>query len=227
MSPANNNVSGAKPLAGKSVLVTGGPTRAYIDPVRFISNISTGSLGVIIAAEFHRRGAQVQLIMGPGTAEIPPYISTIRVETAGEMLAACKQELQARDYDVAIFAAAVSDFIPDQEAGQKIRSGENITIKLKPCKKIIREVDKVKRSGTRLFKVGFKLETTGSDAELIAAAHKSLQRNGCQLVVANQLKDIGPDRHRALIIDLEKNHIEVLSKSEIAAALAGMISKRL
>ncbi|MBU0712762.1 bifunctional phosphopantothenoylcysteine decarboxylase/phosphopantothenate--cysteine ligase CoaBC [bacterium] len=115
-------LSGAKQLSGKRVVVTAGPTREYLDPVRFISNRSSGKMGYALAAEARQQGADVVLISGPGYGEIPPGVRLIRVETARQMQQALREH--GKDADYLFMAAAVEDISPVSQAGTKIKKSE-------------------------------------------------------------------------------------------------------
>ena len=208
-------------LKGKSVLITAGPTRGYLDQVRFITNMSSGQLGLDIANDLYLRGADVKVVFGPGKAIPQSYLKIIKVKTPDEMLNKCLDELKKKCYDIAIFSAAVSDYIPDKVVKGKIKSGKELIVSFKKTKKIIKEVDSVKRKkNTKLFKVGFKLETLDSDDELISRGYESLLENKCHLVVANNLGQINSHKHRAFLITPERNYTKLHSKPEIVSALA-------
>jgi len=211
------------PLKGKKVLITAGPTRGHIDAVRYVSNHSSGKLGLDLAKELYMRGADIKVIYGPGKVEFPGYISKIDVKTPNEMLEATVKELTEKDYDVAIFAAAVLDFEPEHYADKKTKSGKKMTITLKPTKKIIKEVDKI---GKRIFKVGFKLEYAKNDEELKEIGFRSLVKNNCNLVVANDLTNIKQDEHKAYIITPEKGYTPIQNKKELASILSEEIGRR-
>lgn len=217
------------PLRGASILLTSGPTRGAIDPVRFISNLSSGRLGADIARELFARGADLHMVSGPATEPPPSYVNAIRVESSEDMLRACETVLRERVCDAAIFAAAVNDYIPDNAAGGKIRSGGELQLKFRHAPRVITEVDRVPRpAGAKpLLKVGFKLETAGSDAELLDTARAALRSNGCRLLVANNLSDVGPERHRAWILSENAEPARVESKRDIAAALADLLGRAL
>ncbi|NJE00862.1 bifunctional phosphopantothenoylcysteine decarboxylase/phosphopantothenate--cysteine ligase CoaBC [Thermococcus sp. JdF3] len=205
-----------KSLEGKRVLVTAGATREYIDPIRYITNASSGKMGVAIAEEADFRGAEVTLIRTKGS--VPSFVENqIEVETVEEMLRAIERELKAKKYDIVVLAAAVSDFRVKDKAETKIKSGKELTLELEPTPKII---DRVKELQPDVFLVGFKAETGLSEDELISAARKQIDRAGSDLVVANTLKAFGSDENEVLLIT--RNAVKKLprmGKRELAEKL--------
>ncbi|WP_148882213.1 bifunctional phosphopantothenoylcysteine decarboxylase/phosphopantothenate--cysteine ligase CoaBC [Thermococcus aciditolerans] len=185
-----------KTLEGKRVLVTAGATREYIDPIRYITNASSGKMGVAIAEEAEFRGAEVTLIRTKGS--VPSFVENqIEVETVEEMLEAIEDELKTKDYDIVILAAAVSDFRVKERASAKIKSGRELTLELEPTPKII---DRVKELQPGTFLVGFKAETGLSEEELIEAARRQIERAGSDLVVANTLKAFGSEENEVILV---------------------------
>jgi len=167
------------PLAGARVLITAGPTREYIDPVRFISNASTGAMGFALAAEAAARGAKVRVIHGPTHLAPPPDISTVPVMTASEMAEAAFAALD--DADIFIGAAAVADYAPAVTAAQKQpKSAAPLDLKLEPTVDIITEV---KKRRPELVVVGFAAETENVEAR----AREKLERKRMDMVVANEV----------------------------------------
>ncbi len=174
-----------KDLAGKNVLVTAGPTYEAIDPVRFIGNHSSGKMGVALAKEMARRGANVQLVLGPSTLEInEPGIHLQRVSSADEMYAACLDKFEKMD--VAVLSAAVADYTPVAPSPEKIKKNtDTFTLELKKTKDILKTLGGLKKQGQLL--VGFALETT---AEREYALGK-LEAKNADLIVLNSLNDEG------------------------------------
>ena len=205
-------------LHGKRVLITAGPTIEYLDPVRVITNQSTGKTGVLLAAELVSAGAKVTFIYGPGKEPPPNGCKLIRVETSQEMYNAVRKEMKQK-FEVVILAAAVSDYTPEKMNTTKIKSEKGgITIKLKQVSKIINEIKKIQKS---VFLIGFKAETNLSKEKLIIEARKKLKETKAEMIIAN---DIGlkkyrenPDYNNVILVDSNK---EVQSgwkkKSEIA-----------
>jgi phosphopantothenoylcysteine decarboxylase/phosphopantothenate--cysteine ligase len=165
-------------LAGVRVLVTAGPTHEPIDPVRFIGNRSSGTMGVAVAAEAARRGADVTIVLGPGTVSPPLGVDVVRVETADEMHAAVAG--RSLDADVVVMAAAVADFRPKSIADTKLKKEAGVPeLVLEPTPDIVAELGERKRAGQIV--VGFAAETT--DAE--TAGSEKLRRKHLDLLVAN------------------------------------------
>ena len=205
-----------KDLEGKRVLVTAGATREYIDPIRYITNASSGRMGVAMAEEAELRGAEVTLIRTRGS--VPSFVENqIEVETAEEMLDVIEGELKARKYDVVVLASAVSDFRVKKRANMKIKSGKAITLELEPTPKII---DRIKELQPNVFLVGFKAETGLNEEELITAARMQIERAGSDLVVANTLRAFGSEENEVLLVggNLVKK-VPRMSKRELAEKL--------
>jgi len=177
-------------LKGKKVLITAGPTIEYIDPVRVITNQSTGKTGVLLASEFVSAGSKVTLIYGPGI-EIPPKgVKVIRVETSGEMSDALRKEMKQK-FDIVLLAAAASDYTPEKPKRTKLDSDLlRISLKLKRVPKMINDVKKIQ---SNVFLVGFKAEANVSKKDLIEKAREKIKQSGCDLVIAN---DIGTKRYK-------------------------------
>jgi phosphopantothenoylcysteine decarboxylase/phosphopantothenate--cysteine ligase len=180
----NHFFAKAQDLKGKKALVTAGPTYEAIDPVRFVSNHSSGKMGYAIADELCKRGADVTLVSGP--VSIQPKekkVAVVKVGSAEQMLQA---SLQYLDYDIAVMAAAVADYTPLHPAAQKIKKGDNdLTIQLKKTADILATLGKEKKNGQIL--AGFALET-GNEKE--NALHKLNSKNA-DLIVLNSLNDEG------------------------------------
>ncbi|KON30641.1 hypothetical protein AC482_03325 [miscellaneous Crenarchaeota group-15 archaeon DG-45] len=218
-------------LEGRRILVTTGPTRAYIDAFRFVTNPSSGKMGVAIAEEALRRGAQITLVYGPGTAPPPPGADVVRVETTEEMLDAVVKALREKRHDAAVLAAAASDYAPADRAMVKTPSGRGVwSLELRPLPKI---VEQVKRVDPGVCLVGFKAEYNVSDETLIERAHERLRSAGMDIIVANDVAradaGFGTDTNEVFIIDPDRNvvHIPVTGKREIAGRLLTMIREKL
>ena len=177
----------ARDLAGKTVIVTAGPTQEALDPVRYLTNHSSGKMGVAIADELARRGANVRLLRGP--VEVRPQqpsVSVIPIVTARELLRAAEQEFPS--CDAAVLAAAVADYRPATEAREKIKkTGDNETLSLDLVRNpdIAATLGATKRKGQIL--VGFALETTNE----LAYARKKLEAKKFDMIVLNSLRDPG------------------------------------
>ena len=207
-------------LAGQRVLVTAGPTREPIDPVRYISNRSSGRMGYALAAAAARRGASVTLISGPTALTPPPAATFVPVQTAEEMREAVRQH--AGGSAIVIKAAAVADYRVRQAAEQKIKGKRDITLDLVPNPDILAEVAAM---GTGAFVVGFAAETT----DVVAHARAKLEAKGIQLLVANDVsrRDIGFDAedNEVLLIDRwgGTRALPRMSKSAVADAILDAI----
>jgi len=177
-------------LQKKRILMTAGPTVEYIDPVRVVTNLSTGKTGVLLASELVSAGAKVTLIYGPGTAVPPSGAKVIPVKTSKEMFDAVKKEMKKK-FDVVILAAAASDYTVQNYSKLKIKSSQkSLQIKLKQAPKII---DYIKKWQKDVFLVGFKAETNLSKKKLEESAKKKMKEAKADLIIAN---DIGLSRYR-------------------------------
>ncbi len=222
------HVLSPKKLAGKRILITGGPTIEPIDPIRILTNRSSGKTGIEIAKEAYKQGAGVTLLH---SRELSLRgIKEIKVETAREMIDACVNELQegkekGEGYDVLISAAAISDFtVAPSEV--KIPSGEDFYLHLVPAGKLIEEV---RNEFPELAIVGFKAETNVSEEELIRSARKKMERYNFAMVVANDVGKggIGTEENEVYIIREgveEIKHVKGV-KSRIAEEIVGELAK--
>jgi phosphopantothenoylcysteine decarboxylase/phosphopantothenate--cysteine ligase len=203
---AASRLLGNLDLAGRRVLVTAGPTREPIDPVRFISNPSSGKMGYAVASVAARRGAEVVLVSGPTLLSDPPGVRVVRVETAEEMARAVDAEAGAMDLFVG--AAAVSDYRPKKASPRKIKKGDgDETLEL------ARTADILAGLGQRFggkpdapILVGFAAETD----EVIARAREKLKGKRCDLVVANRVGGPGAG------FGSDTNRVALVSASELA-----------
>lgn len=198
---AKNYLLQNQDFSGKKVLITAGPTREKIDPVRFISNYSTGKMGYAIAEEFSSRGADVFLVSGPVEVTAKNHkINVLHVNSAAEMYEECVKIFP--ECDIAIMSAAVADFTPEITSETKIKkTGDEMTIKLKPTKDIAKELGKLKKEG-QIF-VGFALET---DHEMQNAESKLNSKN-FDFIVLNSLKD------KRAAFGYDTNKITIISRS--------------
>ncbi len=213
-----------KDLKGKKILITAGPTREYIDEIRFVSNNSSGRMGIEIAKEAAARGADVLLIAGQCMVKIPDYINTINVVSSDDFIKSVKDELSYKEYDFFICAAAISDYKPVDFIKGKISSDDveelNINMRLTP--KII---DVARKKNYKVYIVAFKAETNVSRTELIDRAYNRLNKSQADLIIANDVgrDDIGFNSkyNEVYIIDKEKHitHIEKQSKRYIASKI--------
>src|SRR5689334_19565556 len=212
-------------LAGKKVLITAGPTQEAIDPVRYISNHSSGKMGYAIAEQFLKEGAHVFLVSGPVNLVLQhPNLRVVKVKSANEMYLACCHFFE--EVDVAVFAAAVADYRPDKIADQKIKKDEStFTIRMVKNIDIAYEFGKIKTG--RQISVGFALETND---ELTHAIGKLAKKN-FDMVILNSMNDsnatFGFDTNKITIIknDFSKIDFPLKSKTEVARDIVGEIEK--
>ncbi len=218
----------ASKLKNKKILITAGPTIEYIDPVRVITNISSGKTGVLLASELILAGSKVTIIYGPGNEQPPRGAKIINVKTGKEMLDAVKNELKKK-FDIVILAAAVSDYTPENPSKSKIKSdNKSLTIRLKKTPKII---DRIRKFQKDALVVGFKAESNISKSALIKSAQKKLKDVDADIIIAN---DIGskyqknPNYNQILIIDNKKIISSGLKKKEkIVKLIRNEIEKKL
>lgn len=203
--------------------MTAGPTHEAIDPVRFIGNHSSGKMGIRIAEEAARQGAEVTLICGPSSIPCDASVKRIDVVSAQQMYDATVPLFG--DADIAILSAAVADYRPRNVAGQKIKKAQtSLTIELEPTRDILASLGKIKREGQIL--VGFALETENA----LENAKEKLERKNCDLIVMNTLADegagFGHDTNRVTIIDRQGNvtNFGLRTKAEVAADILAHIS---
>ncbi len=213
------------PLAGRTVLVSAGPTFEPVDPVRFLGNRSSGKMGFAIAAEAARRGAHTILIAGPVALGTPHGVERIDVETAAEMAAAVAATAQGAD--LVILAAAVADFRPKAQAGQKIKKDQGVPVfDLEPTEDILAGLSRIAPNAVR---VGFAAETE----RLEDNARGKLVRKDAHFIVANDVSrgDIafGRDENEVLVFsrDAEPVPIPRQDKSGVAAALLDLFATAL
>ena len=184
-------------LSNEKIVVTAGPTREYIDPVRFISNRSSGKMGYALARAARDRGADVTLISGPSSLQRPFGLKFVQVETSAEMLDTVTKET-GDDTTVLIMSAAVADFRPQEKSATKIEKSENMTLNLHKTDDIISHIT---CRGRRPFVIGFAAET-GSD---IDRAEKKMQEKNMDMIVFNDVSEPGAgfdvDTNRVVIID--------------------------
>lgn len=214
-------------LQGKKVLVTAGPTHEPIDPVRFISNHSSGKMGFAIAEALAIEGAEVNLITGPTNQHtLHPKISVKKVTTAQEMFDACTALFPSSD--ITVLSAAVADYRPAEEARQKIKKkDEGLTLELTKTHDIAESLGKMKHNGQII--VGFALET---EAEEVHALTK-LERKNFDLIVLNSLNDKGAgfshDTNKITILDgkTKARSFELKSKKEVARDIVQAIIEKM
>jgi phosphopantothenoylcysteine decarboxylase/phosphopantothenate--cysteine ligase len=213
-----------RPLAGKRAVVTSGPTREAIDPVRYISNHSSGKQGHAIASALAALGADVTLVSGPVAIADPQGVTTVHIDSADQMLAAC---LAAGRIDVAVCAAAVADWKAARPAGSKIKKKAGMappSLELTPNPDILATLSKPGPQRPALV-VGFAAETEN----LVANAIDKRQRKGCDWIVANDVSPavgtFGGERNTVHLISASGvEDWPTLAKGEVAMRLAGRIA---
>ncbi len=209
-------------LDGLSVLVTAGPTREAIDPVRFLSNRSSGKMGYAVAIEAMRRGGKVTLVTGPCALQAPPGVNVINVLSASDMADAV--EKQAPKADIIIMSAAVADYSPEKKCDIKIKKGsDTLVLTMKKTRDILASLIENRRPGQII--TGFCAET----GDLETRAMEKLERKPVDLLVANDVTEHGAgfdvDTNRVLLIDRDHNmeKLPLLSKEEVAARIVDRI----
>jgi phosphopantothenoylcysteine decarboxylase/phosphopantothenate--cysteine ligase len=217
--------AGGGRLSGKHVLITAGPTAEPIDPVRVITNRSSGKQGYAIAGALAALGARVTLVSGPVAISAPPGVTRIDVETAQEMLAACKAALPA---DAAVCVAAVADWRADEVFKVKMKKSHEgpPTIRLVENPDILATLSARGAKRPKLV-VGFAAETN----DLEAQARSKLKRKGCDWIVANDVSAdgiMGGDENEVLLVYPQgTDHWPRASKTEVARRLAERIAEDL
>lgn len=213
-------------LKGKKVLITAGPTYEPIDPVRFIGNHSSGKMGVAIAEEMCKRGAEVTLVLGPSDLTVTGAVKVVKVKSAGEMFDACVKIFPAAD--IAVMSAAVADYTPVQTAKEKIKKTENdFAVALTKTKDILKHLGTHKRPDQ--FLVGFALETSNEKENAL----KKLQTKNADIIVLNSLNDTGAgfghDTNKITIFDKTGNifPFDTKSKKEVAIDIVNTIIQQL
>ncbi|MBR2593373.1 MAG: bifunctional phosphopantothenoylcysteine decarboxylase/phosphopantothenate--cysteine ligase CoaBC [Firmicutes bacterium] len=203
-----------KDLVGKKILVTAGPTRESIDPVRYITNHSTGKMGYAIAKMAMRRGADVTLVSGPADLEPPMFMEFVPIESAEDMF----REVTKRSdsCDIIIKAAAVADFTPETVSDEKIKKKEvGMTIPLKRTKDILKYLGEHKKEGQLLC--GFAMETSN----LVENARKKLDSKNVDMIAGNSLRDtgagFGTDTNKITLVTRDGlTELPLISKEEVA-----------
>ena len=216
----------SQPLQGKKAIVTAGPTYEPLDPVRFIGNHSSGRMGIEIATELMRRGAETTLVLGPSSLEVPVGLTVIHVQTAGEMFEAIHSRFA--EQDVAVMAAAVADYRPADIAPDKIKKKDD-TLQLT----LVKNPDILKycgeNKGEAQVVVGFALETSNESAH----AKEKLVSKKADLMVLNSLRDegagFGGTTNKVSIFDKEgkEYHYPVESKKMVAKWIVDLIAEKI
>lgn len=203
-------------LKGKKVLVTAGPTQEAVDPVRYITNHSSGKMGYAIAKAAMLRGADVTLVSGQVSIEPVPFVKTVSVVSAKDMFDAVVREFE--DTDIVIKSAAVADFRPADVADNKIKKGEGdaeMSIRLERTDDILKYLGEHKRENQ--FICGFSMETEN----MLENSRKKLEKKNLDMIVCNNLKEQGAgfqtDTNKVTIIDRQSTEeLGLMSKAEVA-----------
>ncbi|HET7147568.1 MAG TPA: bifunctional phosphopantothenoylcysteine decarboxylase/phosphopantothenate--cysteine ligase CoaBC [Candidatus Nitrosopolaris sp.] len=225
-------MNGSFSLEGKNILVTAGSTIEHIDPVRVITNLSSGKMGTAIAEGALLAGAKVTLVYGHGSdsTRVPMKITVIKVNTSRDMEMTILSELSSKRYDIVIFCAAITDFAPYQTSPKKIETRKGkFVLSLIPTTKIIDRVKSISRND-KLFLAAFKAEHNVSDSYLINKAFQKLHECGGDLVIANDLGrkgcGTGSDENEVFIIDRQKKviHLPLQDKYQVARKILDIIA---
>ena len=212
------------PLAGLRALVTAGPTREPVDPVRFLANHSSGKQGYAIAGALAAAGADTTLISGPVSIAAPPGVTLKRVTTAREMLAACEAALPA---DVLVMAAAVADWRPDIIANSKIKKS---TDRVVPLIKLVENPDILATLAAHAQRPGLVIGFAAETDDVVENAVAKRSRKGADWIIANDVSGdvMGGDRNRVhLVSETGVEDWPEMSKIEVGAALAARIAQKL
>jgi len=218
--------------SGLNVLITAGATLEHIDPVRVVTNKSSGKMGVAIAEEALSRGADVTLVYGSGTEAPPSRAHVLRVESTRQMLEAVVSELKSRKYDLVIAVAAAADWALEKPFSYKVSSHDlhSLDLKLKPTAKII---DNVKKVSPRTFLIAFRAEYRLPKNRLIESAYKRLLEANADMIVVNDVgkKGVGfvTDTNEVFIIDKKKSivHVPLAKKREVARKILDLTIARI
>ncbi len=215
-----------KDMEGLKVTVTAGPTREPLDPVRFLSNRSTGKMGYAIARAAMMRGADVTLIAGQTSLPDVPFVKNIHIETAKDMYEAVMEA--ANDSDIIIKAAAVADYTPLEVMDNKIKKSDgDMSIPLKRTDDIIGTLGKIKlESGRKFFLCGFSMETE----HMLENSKAKLEKKNLDMIVANNVKvagaGFGTDTNVVTVITKDKaEELPIMSKEQVAHELLDRIIK--
>lgn len=221
-----------KLLENKKVLITAGRTVEYLDPVRVLTNNSTGKMGMALACKALSAGAEVTVVYGKGTVTPPQRARVLPAETAENMRDAVFDELKNSGYDVFIAAAAVGDWRPKRQSPEKISSHthKSITVELEPTPKII---DGVKKISVKTFLVAFRALYNLSRNELIENAYGRLLKANADLIAVNDVSIEGAgfetDTNELYIIDAQKKieHIPLTTKEKAASRIIEIIAQHI
>ncbi len=214
-----------KDMQGMSVLVTAGATQEALDPVRFISNHSTGKMGFAVARCAMERGADVTVVAASTSAPEPPYVDIVRVKSAADMFEACKE--YAPKADIVIKAAAVADYTPVSVADEKMKKKDGeLSVELKRTQDILAYLGEHKKDGQ--FLCGFSMETEN----MIENSKKKLEKKHLDMIIANNLKvagaGFGTDTNIVTVITPDgAKELPIMSKDDVACNILNEIMERL
>lgn len=220
----------SKSLSGKKILVNAGPTYEAIDPVRFIGNRSSGKMGIAIANELYKRGADVTLVLGPAdSSALLSGIKLERVESAEQMYNACTSVFD--EMDAAILSAAVADYKPANVAAQKIKKSDTeasraMGLELEETKDVLAQLGSQKKGQ---ILVGFALETNDEEAN----AKKKIEKKNLDMIVLNSLRDAGAgfghDTNKITIIERNgtEHKFDLKTKKEVASDIVNVLTAKL
>ena len=213
-----------KDLKGKKILVTAGPTQEPIDPVRYITNHSTGKMGYAIAKVCMQRGAEVTLVSGPVNIPAPPFVLVVPVITAEDMF--CEVTKRASEQDIIIKAAAVADYCPKYVSAEKVKKKDGeLSLEMKHSQDILAYLGEHKKQ--EQFLCGFSMETEN----MLENSRKKLEKKNLDMIVANNLKvdgaGFGTDTNVVTLITSESElELEKMTKEEVADRLLTEIYRK-
>lgn len=216
-------IARGKDLAGKKVLVTAGPTREAIDPVRFITNHSTGKMGYAIAKAAMLRGAEVTLVTGPVNIKAPNFVKVVPITSAQDMFEAVKEHYE--EQDIIIKSAAVADYTPENVATEKVKKKDgDMSIPLKRTQDILEFLGENRKE--EQFLCGFSMETEN----MLENSKAKLEKKKVDMIAANNLKDDGAGFGTStnvvtLITKNEAKELPLMSKDEVAHVILDEIKK--
>lgn len=223
-------------LSGRNILVTAGSTVEFIDPIRVISNLSSGKMGNAIAQEAHKKGAKVTLVYGHGSCEPRelPRMNIVKVSTNEEMYNAIISELGTKTYDAAFMSAAIADYKPTTSLPKKMntRKRDPLTLSLSPTRKIVNEVKSTSKNSS-IFLVAFKADYNRTNEEMARYALKKMSECSCDLVVANDVGrkgcEPGSETNEVIVVDRKKNimNFPLQKKKFIARKLLDLMASGL
>ncbi len=212
-----------KDMAGMRVLVTAGPTQEAIDPVRYITNNSTGKMGYAIATNAMLRGAEVTLVTGPTNIKKPPFVNVIEIKSASDMFEAVTS--RADEQDIIIKTAAVADYRPATVSDEKVKKADGeLSIELERTQDILKYLGEHKKDGQ--FLCGFSMETQN----MLENSRAKLAKKNLDMIVANNLKvagaGFGTDTNIVTLITKDDEiELEIMSKNEVASCILDQILK--